>query len=219
MLGRYPRWQGFTDYAHRLRLCCSCHCRDILEQLLQNDTDIKSGEQHNLNYRQAPITLGNQYALKHAAVCVVKSSIPICNFYKRTFFQKRNAFPALAMRTKHMKNSDNFFPYAASTLCGLTVYLAIIMATGKNEAWDDGSYYWAGMPFMCFAAFVLGYLFPVKPWRWALGMAGGQVVGALLNGSSFSLLPFAVIFMVIISIPQFIAASFGSRRTSREAAE
>jgi hypothetical protein len=48
-------------------------------------------------------------------------------------------------------------------------------------------------------------------------MAGGQAVGALLNGSSLSLLPFALVFMVIISIPQFVAARVGSRLAIRKA--
>ncbi len=102
-------------------------------------------------------------------------------------------------------------PAAASFLCGLVVYLAIVLATGRNEAWDDASYYVLGIPFMCIVAFVIGYRFPVKPWRWALWMAGGQALGALLNGSSLSLLPFALIFMTVISVPQFVAARFGSR--------
>ncbi|HEX7028107.1 MAG TPA: hypothetical protein VF268_12770 [Gammaproteobacteria bacterium] len=117
-----------------------------------------------------------------------------------------------------MENNNNFFPYAASFLCGLIVYLAITFATGRNEAWDDGSYYSLGLPFMCIVAFVTGYLFPLKPWRWALSMAGGQVVGALLHGSSLNLLPLAVIFMTIISIPQFIAAFFGSKLAARKTA-
>lgn len=110
-----------------------------------------------------------------------------------------------------MKNKDTFIPHVASFLCGLMVYLLIIMLTGKNEAWDDGSYYFVGIPFMCVVAFSLAYLFPLKPWRWALGIAGGQVFAALMNGSSLSLLPFAVIFMLVISIPQFIAAHFGAK--------
>lgn len=110
-----------------------------------------------------------------------------------------------------MKSDNHHFASAASFLCGLIVYVSIVAATGRNEAWDDGSYYLLGVPFMCSVAFMIGYLFPIKPWRWALWMAGGQAVGALLNGSSLSLLPFAVIFMTMISIPQFIAARFGSR--------
>jgi hypothetical protein len=95
------------------------------------------------------------------------------------------------------------------------VYLAIVIATGRNEAWDDGSYYLVGIPVMCAVAFFLGRRYPLNAWRWALVMAGGQTVGALLNGSSLSLLPFAIIFMGIISIPQFIAAWLGSRMANR----
>lgn len=97
--------------------------------------------------------------------------------------------------------------------------MAIILVTGRNEAWDDGSYYVLGIPIMCLVAFRLGYRFPLKSWRWALSMAGGQTLGALVGGSSLSLLPFAVIFMVIISTPQFIAAAYGARRASTDAAE
>lgn len=116
-----------------------------------------------------------------------------------------------------MKNDNHLFAGAAAFLCGLIVYVLIVAATGRNEAWDDGSYYLLGIPFMCFVAFVIGYIFPIKPWRWALWMAGGQAVGALLNGSSLSLLPFAMVFMTIISIPQFIAARFGARSAIRKA--
>jgi len=115
-----------------------------------------------------------------------------------------------------MKNDDSLLAGSASFICGLIVYGSIVAVTGRNEAWDDGSYYLVGVPFMCFVAFVIGYRFPLKPWRWALWMAAGQAVGALLNGSSLSLLPFAIIFMTIISIPQFIAARFGSRSAIRK---
>ena len=72
-----------------------------------------------------------------------------------------------------MKSNDSFFPLAASAICGFVVYVAITAASGKNEAWDDGSYYTIGVPLMSIVAFVIGYLFPQKPWRWALSMAGG----------------------------------------------
>ncbi|KAA2284665.1 hypothetical protein [Arenimonas fontis] len=110
-----------------------------------------------------------------------------------------------------MNRGNSFFPYAASALCGLIVYVVITVATGKNEAWDDGIYYSAGIPFMSAVAFVLGYLFPAKPWRWAASMAGGQAIGALMFGSSLSLLPLAMIFMAIVSLPQLLAAFIGSK--------
>ena len=118
-----------------------------------------------------------------------------------------------------MDRSNDFFPYAASALCGLIVYVIITVATGKNEAWDDGSYYSIGIPFMSVAAFVLGYLFPVKPWRWAASMAGGQALGALMFGSSLNLLPLAMIFMMIISLPQLLAAFVGSKLAPKKASQ
>lgn len=117
-----------------------------------------------------------------------------------------------------MNRSSNFFPYVASTLCGLVVFVAITAVTGKNEAWDDGIYYSLGIPLMCFAAFAIAYRFPVRPWRWAACMAGGQVIGALMHGSSLNLLPLALIFMTIISIPQFLAALLGSKIGRKRAA-
>ena len=113
-----------------------------------------------------------------------------------------------------MKEEDSFIPAAAAFACGLVVCLAIVMATGRSEAWDDAAYYLLGMPAMCIVAFALGRRFPVRPWRWAAWMAGGQCVAAVLNGSSLSLLPFALVFMLVISIPQFIAASLGARRAA-----
>jgi|HigsolmetaAR201D_1030396.scaffolds.fasta_scaffold02947_8 hypothetical protein len=118
-----------------------------------------------------------------------------------------------------MNRSNDFFPYAASALCGLIVFIAITATTGKNEAWDDGIYYSVGIPFMCVAAFAIGYLFPIRSWRWAACMAGGQALGALLSGSSLNLLPLAMIFMTIISLPQFLAAFVGSKLSPRKASQ
>ncbi|HXF54769.1 MAG TPA: hypothetical protein VNK52_11660 [Hyphomicrobiaceae bacterium] len=118
-----------------------------------------------------------------------------------------------------MSRSNDFFPYAASTVCGLVVYMIITVATGKNEAWDDGIYYFVGIPFMSVVAFVLGYLFPIKPWRWAVSMAGGQALGAMMFGSSLNLLPLAMIFMAIVSLPQFLAAFIGSKLAPKKASQ
>lgn len=109
-----------------------------------------------------------------------------------------------------------FPPGIAAFLCGLVVYLAIVVATGRNEAWDDASYYLLGMPLMCLVAFGIARRCPSRSWRWVLWMAAGQTLGALLNGSSLSLLPLAIIFMVVISIPQFIAAFIGARLAAKE---
>lgn len=92
-----------------------------------------------------------------------------------------------------MKNNDHFFPYVASSLCGLIVYLAIIMATGRNEAWDDGSYYLLGMPFMCIVAFVIGLLIVAYQ---------GYCKGEIRAGSSgFALLAWGILALAGIAEP------------------
>lgn len=117
-----------------------------------------------------------------------------------------------------MEENKDIVPYAVTAGCGLIVYVVITAVTGLNEAWDGGVYYAIGIPIMCAVAFRMGYQYPSRPWRWAASMAGGQMVGALLGGSSLNLLPFALIFMAIISIPQFIAASVGARLARKRAA-
>jgi drug/metabolite transporter (DMT)-like permease len=117
-----------------------------------------------------------------------------------------------------MEGRDGFFPYAAAAACGFVVNMGISMATGRHDPMDHGSYYTIGQPLMCVGALAIGYLFPRRPWRWALAMAAGQMIAALLNGNSLNLLPFAIAYMTILSVPQVIAAYAGawlSRRRSR----
>jgi hypothetical protein len=47
-------------------------------------------------------------------------------------------------------------------------------------------------------------------------MAGGQVLAALLHGSSLNLLPIAMIFMAIISTPQLLAAFIGAKLSPKK---
>jgi hypothetical protein len=71
---------------------------------------------------------------------------------------------------------------------------------------------------MCVIAFGLGWKFPVKAWRWALGIALGQSVAMVMSGGSLSLWPLAIIAMTVLSLPQLAAALLGSRyaRKSQE---
>lgn len=101
--------------------------------------------------------------------------------------------------------------FAASALAGLGVCLAITWVTGKKEAWDASAYYSVGIPVMCAFIFVLGYLFPIKPWRWTLSMAVGQSAAVALAGNSFSLWPLSLLAMAVLSIPQLIAGMVASK--------
>ena len=106
--------------------------------------------------------------------------------------------------------------FALSAVTGFAACLAITLATGKKEAWDSGLYFIVGIPIMCVIAFGLGWKFPVKAWRWALGIALGQSVAMLLGGGTLSLWPLAVVAMTILSLPQLAAALLGSRLARKD---
>lgn len=107
-------------------------------------------------------------------------------------------------------HSSEFFPYAASFLAGLVVCLGLSITAGGAEAVDTAAYVPLGIPLMALAILALGYLFPTRPWRWTLSMAAGQMIAMLLTGSSLSLWPLAIIAMLFLSIPQFVAGFVGS---------
>jgi hypothetical protein len=118
-----------------------------------------------------------------------------------------------------VKQHQDILPYALSAIAGLAVCLTIASISNRNEAWDGDLYYSVGIPIMALIIFIISYLFPQKPWRWTLSMAAGQFMSALINGSSLSLWPLAIIFMTVISVPQFIAGYLGAKLKTRNQTE
>jgi hypothetical protein len=101
-------------------------------------------------------------------------------------------------------NDNDRVPMAASALGGLIVVGSIELLTRRNEAIDDPAYYSLGIPLMCVVILLVTYQFPHRPWRWTVSMAAGQSTALLLGGSGLSLWPLAMIYMTIVSLPQFI---------------
>ena len=58
---------------------------------------------------------------------------------------------------------------------------------------------------------VLGYLGPVRSWRWSLEMIGTQMAATILfTGSGLSLWPLALVFGLAMAIPGILAAWLGA---------
>lgn len=51
---------------------------------------------------------------------------------------------------------------------GALVWVLIVVATGKREAWDSGVYFSVGLPAICLLAAVLGFVEPKRTWRWGV---------------------------------------------------
>ena len=106
---------------------------------------------------------------------------------------------------------NDFLPYIAASLSGLITCMAISLAAGRREAWDAGAYYSIGIPVMVAIIFFIAWVFPERAWRWTLAMAVGQSLSAFLQGSSLNLFPIAIVFMTVVSVPQFIAGYIAAR--------
>jgi hypothetical protein len=89
---------------------------------------------------------------------------------------------------------------------GLTMLLS-----GRSEAWDSPLYLRFTYPLLGVTAATLGYLRPGRPWRWALGLALGQALVALVRDPSGNLLPLGLIAFAVSAAPLIVAAIAGQR--------
>lgn len=75
------------------------------------------------------------------------------------------------------------------------------MLGGRREPWDSSAYWTVSYPVAIALAGVLGYVFPEKPWRWALVLMFTQIAVMIVGGSGFGLLPLGVILLAVLSLP------------------
>lgn len=101
--------------------------------------------------------------------------------------------------------------YLANALTGLLTCLAISAFSGRPLAWDSSLYFSAGIPLMALVIYYSSYRAPRRPWRWALSMALGQALSVILAGVPLQSLPLALLILMVLSIPQFVAGVLGAR--------
>ncbi len=90
------------------------------------------------------------------------------------------------------------------------VWALVSTLLDKREAWDSELYFTVGIPAVCLLAAVLGYLEPLRPWRWGVAPQVGQLACMLLMQGVGSMLPIGVIMLAILSIPAMITAWMGA---------
>jgi hypothetical protein len=90
----------------------------------------------------------------------------------------------------------------------------------SRELVDLGTYWLLALPICYAVAGVLGWLGPVRTWRWILTMIAVQsLYGILAAGSGLSLLPLALIMTAVIALPGLVTGWFGGwLRRRRDAA-
>ena len=103
---------------------------------------------------------------------------------------------------------------AFATAFGVQLLAAIV--TGDfaraftSELVDIGAYWLVALPVCYVAAGVLGYLGPMRTWRWIIIMlAIHSAYMILVTGSGLSLLPLALAMMAVIALPGVLTGWLG----------
>lgn len=95
------------------------------------------------------------------------------------------------------------------------------LASGKREPWDDTAYWTVTYPIAIALAGILGFVFPERPWRWALTLFLAQFAAMTIrNGELGSLWPMGLLLPAVLSLPGMALGQFAAwlrGKTVREA--
>lgn len=116
-----------------------------------------------------------------------------------------------------MKDNERF-AWTAAIVGGVLLWMVTAALADRIEAWDAPLYWKATYPLGIALAGVLGYLVPMKPWRWGLALMLVQGVMPVFAGAGLGLLPLALIMLGVLALPPMIAAWLGSRLRRRPGA-
>jgi hypothetical protein len=110
--------------------------------------------------------------------------------------------------------------HGLAVVTGLVTYLGLMVIAGlvigdlagtlQREAIDVAPYWLFSLPLCYLAAGVLGYLCPVRTWRWSLDMIGTHAVCmVLLTGGGPNLWPLALALALVLALPGILTGWLG----------
>jgi hypothetical protein len=120
--------------------------------------------------------------------------------------------------------------YAIAVLTALATALGVQLVAGivtgdfarafARELVDLGPYWLVALPVCYLAAGVLGYLGPLRTWRWILTMLTIHALYTFVSaGSGLSLWPLALVMYLVIALPGIVTGWLGGLiRRCRDAA-
>ena len=106
--------------------------------------------------------------------------------------------------------------HVAAAAAGFVIATGVALASGQSAtsevtvAWASPLYFMFGWPLMCLVIYVMARAYPVRAWRWTLSMMLGQVFSSIFFGAG-AMLPVAIVYVTLLSVPQFYVGSLGSR--------
>ena len=111
--------------------------------------------------------------------------------------------------------------HGLAIMTGVLTYLGSLLVHGlasgdllaalHREAVDVAPYWSLGLPVCYLVAGLLGYLGPVRTWRWSLDMlATHTVCTPIFAGSDLSLWPLALALALVLALPGMLTAWLGA---------
>jgi hypothetical protein len=108
-----------------------------------------------------------------------------------------------------MPASRTILAHALAVVIGMSLWFVASLTSGKREPWDDTAYWTGAYPIAIVISGAMGYIFPERPWRWALELCLSQFVAmAIRNGEIGNLWPLGLILFAILSVPGLLLGQF-----------
>lgn len=98
----------------------------------------------------------------------------------------------------------------AAMVAGAAAWSLAASATHRVEAWDSPVYFSFVMPAMAIVAAVLGFVVPVRVWRWAFLPFAGQALVAFARNPTANLMPLGLIVFAIFGAMCLVPAYLGA---------
>ena len=117
-----------------------------------------------------------------------------------------------------MTNRDAVVPASIATAIGFTLWLGTSALAGRREAWDASAYWTIAYPAALCACALLGYLYPLRAWRWAIVLFEAQFLAMCIhNGEIGNLWPLGLVLFAVLALPGVLVAMLASRAGTRNA--
>jgi hypothetical protein len=104
--------------------------------------------------------------------------------------------------------------YTIAAVAGVALWLATSALGGRSEPWDAPIYWSVAYPVALMLSAGLGYLFPQRPWRWALTVMFMQAAVMVVGGAGLGLLPLGLVVLGVLSLPAVLFAGLAARLRS-----
>lgn len=110
-----------------------------------------------------------------------------------------------------MRGRDSLLAHILAGVAGLALWTITAAVTGKREAWDTDIYWTVSYPLAVIGSAALGFLFPERPWRWAVMLMLMQFVVMIAMGSGLGLWPLGLIVLAVLAAPAAFAGVLAAR--------